>query len=455
MKTDQRPRHIIMTDIGGDPDDEQCLIRFLVWSDCFRVEGIIPSHWAGGDHTTDSDGQMTLVRKYLEAYSQVEKNLRQHSSGYPTAAHLRSVLKRGAVRLPFALDTGRVSRADAEALLGEGHDTEGSQWIEHVVDRDDATPVDISVWGGTADLAQALWRVRETRTRDEAERFASRIRVHAISDQDATGPWIRNQFPSLFYIFNHSPDGDKWHSCYRGMFVGGDLSLTSRDWIDEHVRTGHGPLGALYPTRTATGPNPHGCLKEGDAPAWFHFLQNGLNVPSHPEYGGWGGRFERDDPNRNRVYRDAIDRIGDDADGTVTTWRWRPAFQNHFAARMDRCVRSPQDVSTPPLAFLEGQADSAPVTREVAAGSPLTLSAEGSCDPQGTAVVLQWWIYREAGTADVSEGTKLLPHADHLSTTLSVPASAPPGSSIHVILEVTNSSDPPLTSYRRAIVRVE
>ena len=72
------------------------------------------------------------------------------------------------------------------------------------------------------------------------------------------------------------------------MSVGGDEALTSREWIDEHVRFGHGPLGALYPPETWTGPNPNSCLKDGDTPSWFSFLRNGLNVPARPEYGGSG-----------------------------------------------------------------------------------------------------------------------------------------------------------------------
>src|ERR671932_660192 len=37
----QRPRVIIETDAGGDPDDEQSLVRFLLYSGEWDVEGII------------------------------------------------------------------------------------------------------------------------------------------------------------------------------------------------------------------------------------------------------------------------------------------------------------------------------------------------------------------------------------------------------------------------------
>src|SRR5262249_53732259 len=156
-------------------------------------------------------------------------------------------------------------------------------------------------------LAQALWRVRKDRSAADLDAFLSRIRVHDINDQDRLAEWILTNFPKLFYILSHHPK-DRWKGAYRGMFLGGDESLTSRRWIDEHVTKNHGPLGALYPRRTATAKNPHGALKEGDTPSWFYFLHNGLGDPAHPEWGGWGGRFLRE---KAQLYRDAEDRVGD------------------------------------------------------------------------------------------------------------------------------------------------
>jgi hypothetical protein len=49
------------------------------------------------------------------------------------------------------------------------------------------------------------------------------------------------------------------------MYLGGDESLTSRSWIEQHI-LGTDPLGALYPLASWTEPNPHGCIKEGDTP---------------------------------------------------------------------------------------------------------------------------------------------------------------------------------------------
>jgi len=66
-----------------------------------------------------------------------------------------------------------------------------------------------------------------------------KLRVHAIYDQDSTGPWIKAEWPSLYYMTrNHG---------VRGMYRGGDSGLVSPDWVERHIRTAHGALGALYP----------------------------------------------------------------------------------------------------------------------------------------------------------------------------------------------------------------
>ncbi len=38
-----RPRLLVLTDIGGDPDDQQSRIRLLVHSNEFEIEGLIAS----------------------------------------------------------------------------------------------------------------------------------------------------------------------------------------------------------------------------------------------------------------------------------------------------------------------------------------------------------------------------------------------------------------------------
>ena len=50
---------------------------------------------------------------------------------------------------------------------------QASAWIFQCVDRPDPRPVWVVIWGGSADLAQALWRVRQDRKPEELSRFMS------------------------------------------------------------------------------------------------------------------------------------------------------------------------------------------------------------------------------------------------------------------------------------------
>jgi Protein of unknown function (DUF1593) len=116
------------------------------------------------------------------------------------------------------------------------------------------------------------------------------------------------------------------------MYLTGDESLTSLKWIQEHVLS-KGPLGALYPTKTFTAPNPNQCLKEGDTPSWFFFLPLGGNNPRDPTLSGWGGQFVR---TADGWWRDQL--WSDSYDPRTTVSRWRIAFQTDFAKRMKWCT---------------------------------------------------------------------------------------------------------------------
>jgi hypothetical protein len=142
-----------------------------------------------------------------------------------------------------------------------------------------------------------------------------------------------SEFHGLFYILSKSPKGvDKRQGAYRGMYLTGDEDLTSREWVEKHVRA-RGPLGAMYPTSTWTAPNKHGCLKEGDTPSWFFFLPLGGNNPADPTQPGWGGQFRLA---ADGWYRDLP--ASDDVDPRTCISRHRPTFQADFARRMKWCV---------------------------------------------------------------------------------------------------------------------
>ncbi len=143
-------------------------------------------------------------------------------------------------------------------------------------------------------------------------------------------------------------------------------------------------------------------------------------------------------------------------DNHATIWRWRSAYQNDFAARMDWTIKPYNQANHPPVPKL------AHANRFTAKpGERVNLNAAGSTDPDGDALSFQWFYYHEAGTFpvhDARSGQPLTiknfdqPEAWFTVTTRGV---MPPGTgSMHVILAVTDHGTPRLTRYQRVIVEV-
>jgi hypothetical protein len=316
----ERPRLAVLTDIGGDPDDQQSMIRLLVYANEFQIEALIASASGTPGELKRACTQSDLIRQIIAGYEQVLPNLKKHADGWPEAEALRQRVKSG-------------NPQRGRKHIGEGQDTEGSRLLIERVDAGSAQrPLNLAIWGGQSDLAQALWRVKHDRGVEGLRGFAQKLRVYDIADQDGIADWMRTEFPGLWYILAKAPPGrDRREGVYRGMYLTGDETLTSREWIEKHVRS-TGPLGALYPTKTWTTPNKHGCLKEGDTPSWFFFLPLGGNDPNDPQKPGWGGQYRREP---DGWYRDLPAENGSDPRHTVS--KWRPDFQRDFARRMAWC----------------------------------------------------------------------------------------------------------------------
>ncbi|MCI0724346.1 MAG: DUF1593 domain-containing protein, partial [Acidobacteria bacterium] len=86
-------RLIVLTDIGGDPDDEQSLIRLLLYANEFDIEGLI----AGADpyKAGSPDLRTDLIEERVRAYGEVRENLLRHKKGYPSMQYLLERIKRG------------------------------------------------------------------------------------------------------------------------------------------------------------------------------------------------------------------------------------------------------------------------------------------------------------------------------------------------------------------------
>ncbi|UWX54283.1 DUF1593 domain-containing protein [Maribacter litopenaei] len=226
----QSHRLLVLTDIEADPDDAQTLVRLLLYSNEIDIEGIVATTSV---HQKNKVVPETL-KSIINAYGKVQPNLLKHEEGFPEAQVLLDLVKQG---LPVYGMEG----------VGKGKDSEGSDWIIKVLEEKDDRPVYISVWGGPNTLAQALWKIRDTKSKREASRLISKMRVYTISDQDDSAAWIRKEFPELFYIV--SPGGyfgATWIAINRPV-QGIDNTTISNSWITENIQQNHGPLGAMYP----------------------------------------------------------------------------------------------------------------------------------------------------------------------------------------------------------------
>jgi hypothetical protein len=454
-QANQKNRVIILTDIEADPDDTQTLVRLLLYSNVIDIKGLIATtstHMRNQVHPES-------IQRVIRAYGMVKANLAKHEAGYPDAETLARLVKQG---IPEYGMHG----------IGEGKDSQGSERIIKVLDENDERPLWISVWGGANTLAQALYKIRKTRSEADAHRLIAKLRVYTISDQDDTGIWMRNNFPDLFYIVSPGGYGGSTWSAILEFAPGFNNEVISNRWLAQNIQQGHGPLGAVYPD-VAYG-------MEGDTPSWLSLIPNGLNVPEHPNWGGWGGRYELNkpeladldvggftgdvpiEPETRAIWTNAADRYAPFVDNEygrairvdtsshssnkVTLWRWREDFQNDFAARMDWCTKSYREANHPPIPVLAH-----PDEMTVKSGKVFTLDAGGSTDPDGDNLSYVWFQYPEAGS--YKEPIKIV-GAENIPRLIITAPEVKKKESVHFILRVTDKGRPPLSRYKRVVVNL-
>lgn len=461
-----RPRVAILSDIGNEPDDQMSLVRLLLYSNQLDLEALVATTSVWQKQAVRPE----IMRQLVGAYEKVRPNLLLHASGWPEAALLQQRIYSG--QAGYGL-----------AATGAGKSSEGAKALVRAVERDDARPLWVCLWGGANTLAQALIEARATKSEEAFRKFVSQLRVYSISDQDDAGAWIRREFPGLSYIvMPSSQNGDEYYyatwtgisgDVYYRNGSGANTSVVTNEWLDANVRS-KGPLGAVYPKFLF--------IMEGDTPSYLGLIDNGLNSFRRPDWGGWGGRYIYRQPRGETrpIWTqggDMFSRITSQdtvrgVDGReyvsdqATIWRWREAFQNDFAARMSWTVASYAQANHAPAVTVNGQTGTAPVeVLDAEVGKPVELDAGGSRDPDGQPLHFRWFHYEEAGTVGVNAAEVKISDPNAAKVTVTPTAVCRPvwlpsgrrcvGNGVaHVILEVTDEGTPRLTSYRRVILTV-
>jgi cellulose-binding protein len=497
------PRVVVTTD--PELDDANSLIRYLLYSTDFRTEGLIYAssgfHWKG-----DGTGKKVSVpnREYsrwglnlcpcaswrwapdehyidiaVATYARVYPNLRVHDPNYPTPAALQAKIRWGNVEFD-----GDISK-----------DTPGSDLIKALLMDDEPGPVYLLAWGGQSTIARALKSIElEYRGTPQWSTVYQKVSHKAIlspsGDQDDT---------YATYIHPNWPDIRTLGAGIGGVALGYEAQASasaedslyySADWTRANISS-RGAFGALYRVWgdgkqmvqgdsfdyfalsgfTAeqlkakgyivwTPPRPKGeFLGEGDTFTYLNLIDNGLQGYEDATPGGWAGQgtgaasAATGQSPLPRITINSYDDLLKLQEQAAARPRppspdpnFTPAAENGLAARLLWSVTPTYaGANHEPRVSIRGSS-------VVAARPGETVRLEGSSsDPDGNAVTVRWWQWKDVGTYP---GKATFSNPTALATSVQVPADATAGQTIQLVLEATDNGTPALTRYRRVIIHV-
>lgn len=250
-----KPRVLISTDIGGtDPDDNQSMAHYLMYSDLFETEGLVSSPSYGS-------GNVSEILRMIDLYEKDLPKLKLHSDSFPSPEYLRSISKQG--------------RLGAAPYRGYLTSTEGSDWIVKCARKESDQPLWVLVWGGLDDVAQAL---------HDAPDIADKIRIYWIGGPNKkwstnSYAYIVENFPNLWFIENNAS--------YRGFIANyKQMDDYNGNYYEKFIR-GAGHLGEDF--RNYLGGN----MKLGDTPSLLYLMDGDPNDPTKESWGGSFVKFSR------------------------------------------------------------------------------------------------------------------------------------------------------------------
>ncbi len=427
-------RYVICTDMTHD--DDNSLIRMLHYANEIDIEAIIVTDQGPETQRIEDwpNKMWNRAQGIFDAYERVVDNLRLHDPNYPSADYFRGITKQGkgtAQRMTGSSDDGHEKFWD---YVGEDRDSEGSDFLQEVFNRDDDRPIYVGFWGGSITFAQAMWRYRQNHTKEQVQQLMDKLIFHCISFQDVTF----DMFVDLDSFGKKLGTGKPFYGDYeRERFIPAMLladgnnfwnyiGAVKEDTIHEYA----GSLGDLYDTGG-----------EGDTPAFLNLISMNLGLSNilKPEYGGWGDMF-------HAYGLQNVWAANPDEPNELT--RWITAASNDFYARCSWEENSYESCNHAPVAAYSGDHTRNFVYLFAKEGQELSLNANGSMDPDGNKLSYKWWHY---DAADSYQGKIEIKAADKKNASVIVP-NMEKNEQIHIILEVTDNGEPALTSYKRLII---
>ncbi len=475
-KTEGKMRLLVTQD--GEVDDMNSLIHTLLYSNDFDLEGIVQTssklHYSGNGETESFRWMGTdWMADFLDAYEEVYPNLIVHDPDYPAPDALRAITVVGNI-------TGEAEMTEV---------TEGSELVKARILADDPRPLYIEVGGGANTVARALLSIAEEYEGTEGwddlyNRICENVILFAWGMQDSCYmDYIQPNWPQMRMVDVSGSTityGYRWANAKE--LSEESYAKLSSTWMQEHLEKNHGALMDRYVTwgdgtylegeadADQYGVNEallgdetswvghayerYDFLSEGDSPAWFITIPNGLRSNEDLSYGGWDGRYAqkkvKDNPDA-RLYQAAK---GNERGIAF----WISAIQSDFAMRADWCVASAYEDANhlPAVTVAEG------IDLSAAPGEKITLHAEAS-DPDGDDVSFLWYhyplgdTYEEAKDADKNlVPVELTVSGDNGEIAeFIVPSDAKSGDTLHVILEGIDAGGTNPRAYQRVIVTVK